>query len=209
MAELASESNSSTEELGDVITAEDTAAETSPSAEAEEVETPLPLDQVFTILKNERRRRVLEYLQETDGEVSLSDLAEEIAAEENDKDVAQISSSERKRVYVGLYQCHLPKMDSMGVISFNKSRGLVELGENVDVLYDYLDTADEPLEKPWHLYSLWLSIAGAGALGAALVAGSVMTAPIVDVAVGVTIVAFLVYAVVGLRSIRGENADDD
>jgi len=47
---------------------------------------PLSLDLVFEVLKNERRRRVLKYLSESSSEtVSLSDLAEHIAAIENDK----------------------------------------------------------------------------------------------------------------------------
>lgn len=174
----------------------------------EEPET-LPLDQVFGILKNERRRRVLEYLQDTEAEeVALGELAEEIAALENEKTVDQISSSERKRVYVGLYQCHLPKMDSMGVVSFNKPRGLVELGENVDVFYEYLDTADESTEEPWYLYSLWLSVVGVGGFCAALVTDSMVTLPVVEVVVGVTVLAFLLYAVFALHVDRGETTED-
>lgn len=208
MAELASDSASETEEVDETLPEELSESE-STAADQEPAQTTLPLDQVFSILKNERRRRVLEYLKEADGEVSLSDLAEEIAAQENGKDVVQISSSERKRVYVGLYQCHLPKMDSMGVISFNKPRGIIEVGENVDVLYNYLDTADEPTENPWPRYSLWMSVAGAGALGAALVADQMISGPVVDVAVGMTIVAFLGYAVVGYNAQRQESQDDD
>jgi hypothetical protein len=208
MAELASDSTTETEAAAETLPDELSESE-STVADQEPAQTTLPLDQVFSILKNERRRRVLEYLADADEEVSLSDLAEEIAAQENGKDVVQISSSERKRVYVGLYQCHLPKMDSMDVISFNKPRGIVEVGENVDVLYDYLDTDDEPDEGPWHQYSLYLSVAGAGALGAALIAGQMVSGPVVDVAVGLTIVAFLVYAVAGFNAQPTADEDDD
>jgi hypothetical protein len=200
MAELASDTSSNAEAIAEELP--ESPPESAAAAEGAGVETTLPLDQVFSVLKNERRRRVLELLQDADGTVSLSDLAEEIAAMENDKEVAQITSSERKRVYVGLYQCHLPKMDSMGVVSFNKPRGLIELGENVDVFYEYLDTADESEPRPWHRYSLWLSLAGAGVLGTALVAGRLMAAPVVDATVGLTIAAFLLYAAVGLYSRR-------
>ncbi|PSP49506.1 hypothetical protein BRC67_10995 [Halobacteriales archaeon QH_3_68_24] len=93
----------------DVGTEQTTAAE---SAE-EETAAELPLDQVFEILKNKRRRTVLRYLKGRDGPVALGDLAEEVAAVENDTPVAQVTSRERKCAYVGLYQCHLPKMDDM------------------------------------------------------------------------------------------------
>ncbi|MFB6358651.1 MAG: hypothetical protein ABEJ96_06540, partial [Thiohalorhabdaceae bacterium] len=52
----------------------------------------------------------------------LGDLAEHIASIENDKPEVALSSTERKRVYVALYQCHLPKMDDIGVIDFDEDR---------------------------------------------------------------------------------------
>lgn len=121
--------------------------ETATEPHVESTESPeregLPLDQTFELLRNQRRRYILQYLEKTTGEVSLSELAEQIAAWENDKEVKEITSSERKRVYVGLYQCHLPKMDGMDVISFNKPRGLVELGENAAAVEPYLNRATE------------------------------------------------------------------
>ncbi|WP_255149590.1 DUF7344 domain-containing protein [Halorarius halobius] len=104
--------------------------------------TALPLDQVFDVLKNERRRLVLRYLKRNDQPVSTSDLAEHVAAHETGKSIEQISSDERKRAYVGLYQCHLPKMDSMDVVEFNKSRGIVRLGENGSCVDPYLGGPD-------------------------------------------------------------------
>ncbi len=65
----------------------------------EPVATPVPFDDVFALLRRERRRRVLCYLADHDeetGPVSLSDLAEQIAAWEHDKPNAQLHSEERK-----------------------------------------------------------------------------------------------------------------
>lgn len=99
----------------------------------------VPMDTIFEVLKNDRRRMVLECLKRKGGSATLSDLAEEIAAMENGKDVSQIRSQERKRVYVGLYQCHLPKMDESEVINFDSDRGTVEVGPLADSCEDYLD----------------------------------------------------------------------
>jgi len=137
----------------------------------------LSLDYVFEILKNERRRRVLAYLREHDERVTLSDLAEHIAALENDTDVASITSSQRKRVYVGLYQCHLPKMDDMDVVDFNQNRGIIERGPNAEQLYEYLDNGSKD-RTDWPKYYLATAVAGiaysglalAGAVGSAVVA---------------------------------------
>jgi hypothetical protein len=99
----------------------------------------LPKDVIFGLLSNERRRRVLTYLEETGGDATLSDIAEEIASNENDKSVTALSSGERKRVYVCLYQSHLPKMDDANVIEYNQPRGTVELRPEASQLLSYLD----------------------------------------------------------------------
>jgi hypothetical protein len=113
----------------------------------------LALDRIFGVLKNQRRRQVLEYLGTTDGQASLSDLSEQIAAWENDKAPRMISSSERKRVYVGLYQSHLPKMDDAGAISYNKQRGLVEEGPAFAEFEAYLPSETAPRKTlPRRLY---------------------------------------------------------
>jgi hypothetical protein len=186
----------------------ETEAETETESEPEG-SASLPLDQVFGILKNQRRRYVLKYLYESDGQVSLSEVAEQIAAWENDKEVRQISSSERKRVYVGLYQCHLPKMDGVDVISFNKPRGIIELGENADAVYKYLDTDDESEEPPWHEYSVALSLGGAAALIMAVLLRPMTALPVLDAAVASTILAFSVYSLANINWQRANGDEDD
>lgn len=117
---------------------------------------PLPLDSVFEILKNERRRETLKYLRENEGRVKLGELAEYIAAHENDTEVSALNSSERKRAYVGLYQCHLPKMNELGAVDFNRDRGVIEMGPHADQLFPYLDDSGE--ERPWSRYYLGLAV---------------------------------------------------
>lgn len=129
-------------------------------AELDESSTEdLSLDHIFEILKNRRRREVMCYLREKEEKVTLSDLAEHIAALENDTDVASITSSQRKRVYVGLYQCHLPKMADMDIVDFNQNRGTVALDENAQQLYEYLDNETQN-STAWHRYYLGLSLVG-------------------------------------------------
>ncbi|CQR53285.1 MULTISPECIES: DUF7344 domain-containing protein [Haloferax] len=99
----------------------------------------LSKDVVFEILKNQRRRDALRYLKENDGEAKLGDMAEFIAAKENGIEIKALSSSQRKRVYIGLYQCHLPKMDSAGIVDFEKNRGDITLLDTAKQLDQYLD----------------------------------------------------------------------
>jgi len=131
--------------------------------QSEDRASELPLDQVFETLKNKRRRTVLHYLNDHEGPISLSDLAEHVAADENDTTVRQVTSRERKCAYVGLYQCHLPKMDNMDIIEFNQNRGRIELGPNAPQLKEYLDYS-ETTARPWPLF-----YSGVAAVGTALV----------------------------------------
>ena len=97
----------------------------------------LPYDTVFELLSNERRRFTLRYL-DRNGPTSLGELAEELAAYENDKPRPRITSRERKRTYVGLYQCHLPKLEAAGVIDSDRSLH-IELGPTAPQLLRYVN----------------------------------------------------------------------
>lgn len=120
----------------------------------------LPLDVIFDILKNHRRRLVIRYLSEISATTTLSDLAEHIAARENDKSEDALTSAERKRVYVCLYQCHLPKMNDAGLLEFEPDRGTVELADNVESFTRFLDFGDDDPDADWPLYYIGLSAIG-------------------------------------------------
>ena len=90
---------------------------------------------------------MLVYLSGTeDNSASLGELAEHVAAKENDIDRSELSSTQRKRVYIGLYQCHLPKMDDLDVVDYDQDRGTVEL-RNGSKLLSYLPEAEENEER--------------------------------------------------------------
>ncbi|WP_247728445.1 DUF7344 domain-containing protein [Halovivax limisalsi] len=130
----------------------------------------LSKDVIFELLKNRRRREVLQYLLEAEETVTLGELAEQIAAWENDTTVAALNSDQRKRVYVALYQTHLPKMDDAGIIDYDQDRGLIELADNADLLVMYLDTDTHHTDR-WDRWYVAVSLAslaliGAGAVGA-------------------------------------------
>jgi hypothetical protein len=127
----------------------------------EQSEDELPLDVTFEILKNRRRRLILGYLENEADPTPIGELAEHIAAIENNIDTRQLDSQQRKRVYIGLYQCHLPKMDDAGVIEYNQTRGLVELNDSATPLYEYLDPQEpEPQGIGGHHYLLFTSLFG-------------------------------------------------
>lgn len=177
-------------------------ADVEPETLVEETPEPLPLDGIFEILKNQRRRYTIKFLNRQEGTVTLSDLAEHVAAEECETTVEALSSAQRKRAYVGLYQCHLPKMDEMGIVDFNSDRGMISLGPNAEQLDPYFDRPDDP--TPWSQYYLGLAAVNAAVfVGSVLAAG--MFAGATTVAAAVTIFSFL-----GLAGVHTyvEHADD-
>lgn len=118
-------------------------------------EPDLQRDEIFDLMSNHRRRYAIHYCKRTDDPVSLSDLAEQVAAWEHDKDVAELSADERKTVYTSLQQTHLPRLDRAGVLDFEN--GEVKLTEQVKQLDIYLDIVPEG-SIPWGMYYLGLSV---------------------------------------------------
>jgi len=105
--------------------------------------TEVSEDELFDVLSNQRRRFAVHLLKrEADDSIAIGDMAEQIAAWENGIETAEITGTERKRVYTALQQSHLPKMDKAGVVDFNKNRGIVEpmpAMTDVDVYMDVVE----------------------------------------------------------------------
>ncbi len=113
-------------------------------------------DETFELLSNHRRRYALHYCKHQDEPVTLSDLAEQVAAWEQDKSIDEITSSERKRTYTSLQQTHLPAMEEAGIIDWEDEVELTPAAERLNV---YMDIVPEK-SVSWGVYYLWLSVIG-------------------------------------------------
>ena len=109
------------------------------------------------MLSNQRRRCVLYYLNRNPGPVPLRDLAERIAAWENDVEVAELEYKQRKRVYTSLHQTHLPKLNDAGIVDYDRDRGTVSLDDAARELEVYMEIVPEK-ELPWSVYYLGLAV---------------------------------------------------
>lgn len=134
----------------------------------------LTQDTVFEILSNSRRRFMLSYLHEHDGPVDLMDLANEIAAWENDTPVEELTDKQSKRVYVSVYQTHVPKLVSTNLIEYDSESGLIELSDRASEIERYMPESDD--ERPWHRYYAILAF-----VSAAFYAGVAVGVPLLDV----------------------------
>jgi len=104
--------------------------------------------EIFDILSADRRQEVLQYLHRNDGGADIGELAEHIASLECGCAVSQLDSQQRKRTYVGLYQCHLPKMAKAGVIDYDDDRGRVSLNSRSSRLLRYIYFEEEESVDP-------------------------------------------------------------
>jgi len=115
-------------------------------------EEQLSKDTIFDILSNPRRRYVLYYLKQESEAIELTELAEHVAAWENETDVESLENQERKRVYVSLYQTHIPKLADVGLVDYDEDTGTVSLTGDATVMDEYL--SDTESETQWQLVYL-------------------------------------------------------
>ncbi len=120
-------------------------------------ESTIERGEIFDLLSNHRRRYAIHYCKREDEPVELGDLAEHVAAWELDKDVSELTSAERKRVYTSLQQTHLPTLERADMIEFDDRT--IELTDEASDLEVYLDVVPDD-SIPWGLYYLGLSAVG-------------------------------------------------
>lgn len=118
----------------------------------------LSQDLLFDLLSNRRRRFVLHYLLREDRPVSIQELSKQVAMWEFGVTDEELSDQQKKRIYVALYQTHVPKLEEAGVIEYDSDTGLVEIAGQARQLEPYLE--EGAIERrPWHWYFVGLSVA--------------------------------------------------
>lgn len=114
-------------------------------------------DEIFDILSNGRRRYVLSLLKQADGPVHINELAEKVAAWENDLEVDELTDQQSKRVYVSLYQSHIPKLESLGIVEYTEDDNLVALTDAADSIDRFLEDSSDDIR--WQRIYLGLALA--------------------------------------------------
>lgn len=158
-------------------------------------EVELSPEQLFDVLSSRRRRYLIHALSCASMPVALGALAEQVAAWEYDTAVDDLTESQRRRVYTSLQQSHIPRLEEMGVVTVDRTRGevcAVDGIESYDVYFNVV-TADT---VPWSQFYLGL----AAVAGALLVTAAAGLPPVSEVGVlgwtGVTVAAFAASALV-------------
>jgi hypothetical protein len=161
----------------------------------------LSASEIHDVLRNNRRRLVLERLRTTGDTETVSDLAEHIGGIEAGE--SPPPRDVRQSVYVSLHQTHLPKLDELAIVDYDPDGKTVELAANADDLRAYLDigAGGEGIPPAYYV--------GLGLLGGVALLGTVAGLPglraVGPAAVGLALSAALVVgALYDLRA-RGES----
>jgi len=108
------------------------------------------------IVQNPRRRYFIKALIDLDGEASLRELVRRIAktiGNPGDKKLV-------KSIYISMIQNHIPKMERVGLIKYDRLNGTVYLLKLPQELRYYLYANEDMKNEAWNIYYLTLSIAG-------------------------------------------------
>lgn len=104
------------------------------------------ISEFFDALADRRRRYILYSLQEADTAVPAEQLAEEIAAKEQEQSGRGLLKELKQEIHTELVHNHLPKLHQTGVIAYDHRTGDVRYQDPPQSLQKYLE-----LSANWEL----------------------------------------------------------
>lgn len=105
--------------------------------------TDTPTDEVYDVLANRRRRRLLYYLHDRGGEADLWEVARDVAAAEMDCEPAELDRDDVNRVYISLYQTHVPRLADGDVVDYDDESKTIRLARGLREVRAVLDRKRE------------------------------------------------------------------
>ncbi len=105
--------------------------------------------ELFDVFSNARRRQAVRYLKRQGGVCDLSPLVEQVAAWENEIGTDEVTRTQRRRVYISLYQTHLPMLEDHGIVDWDPDTHTIDLLPSSEVFEPYLDR-QVGYQRPWH-----------------------------------------------------------
>ncbi|MXV61093.1 hypothetical protein GS429_03265 [Natronorubrum sp. JWXQ-INN-674] len=121
--------------------------------------------ELFDVFSNARRRLAVQYLKRKGGTCDLAPLVEQVAAWENDTAPDDVTRTQRRRVYISLYQTHLPMLEDHGIVDWDPDDHAIELLPSEEIFDPYLDHRLDG-QRPWH--RLYATVTSLGVVALAL-----------------------------------------
>jgi hypothetical protein len=93
-----------------------------------------PLDVIFDVLTNHRRRFAFYYLQEQGGVGDVDSLVNQVLSWEQNQPIEVISGEEHDRVKAEFYHSHLPKLEESRLIEFDQRSETIRYADPPTIL---------------------------------------------------------------------------
>jgi hypothetical protein len=119
--------------------------------------TRIAQEEIHDVLRNDRRRWTLQYLKQCLDPVDVRELSEKVAAMEIGK--TPPPRDVRRSVYNALNQTHLPKLDEVGLVKYDRDRKTVVLCEDARDADIYMNIVS-PVGITWGAYYRTLGVFG-------------------------------------------------
>ena len=148
--------------------------------------------EIHTVLSNRRRRRVLQHLGKTGGRINVWELSRMIA--EAETNTSPPPAELHKSVYSSLHQTHLPKLQEMDIVNYDRELNEIELRERARDVRVYMEVVSK-YGITWAEYYQLL-----GTLGLFTIVAALVEVPIIST-VDPLLWASLFLAIVGVTSI--------
>lgn len=91
-----------------------------------------PATDALSILRDERRRRLLAILRRHEDRMTVRDAAYAVVVRERDAPITEVPSSAVAEVYVSLVHVHLPLLAAADLVEFDPERYLVAPTDRID-----------------------------------------------------------------------------
>ena len=101
------------------------------------------LSNVFELLANERRLCAILCLRESEGRMTVRDLATEIAAMEQDSCPDEVSEETVTRVYLSLLHTHLPRLYESKVVEYHRATEYIVFSNNSPAVETVVDAVTD------------------------------------------------------------------
>lgn len=164
---------------------------------------PLTESQIFDLLSNERRRRIIRLLRTREDPVPLDEMVDALAAIEYDISPEDATEVQRRRIHVSITQSHLPKLESFGVVAFDTEKKLVRRGEHAETVDSFVSADGD--RSPWPVYYVLLSVGAVVLLGLTALGGPVGSVVSPAVAGTIVVSSLLCLSVIHLAAVRGSS----
>lgn len=160
---------------------------------------------LFDLLGNSRRRRTLRYLLD-EPMMTLTKLSARIAAWENETQIDDLSSRQRKQVYSSLYQTHIPRLSEHGLVEYDAENRTVRLTGDSNRIRQFLELDNSPsrgFSHRWSRYFFWTAV-----VGSAVIAGNWLgRTPAAEIGTGdlygLLLVTFMMLSVSFVMAVEG------